>query len=239
MVELIINRLRVVEVRISPSEIRSSPLVFDTRDTGSSQSAGTIDISGDNVATTSGKTSMTSSTSSEEHKGTYRGVSVVVSVSFGGSLPVDKGSVEATSRTTIGQTNKMITHSLVFLVVAVGQMSFSPSDGLTARSGVLETSRAVATRRSRSRSRVATASMSTLSVAVDVSSTDVSSLGRNVEPGSGSTREARNSVTTNLTINFEVAISGDAANNIGVGIGGTSDVKGLRSSVNSSSETQD
>jgi len=228
-----------VEIRVGPSEIRSTPLAFNTSDAGSSQSARTIDISGDNATITSGKASMTSSTSSEEDEGTCRGVLVVMSESFGSSLPVNESSVETTGRAAVGQTNKMIAHSLVFLIVGVGQMSFSPCDGLSASSGVLETSRAVTTRRSRSGGRVTTAGTSRLTISSDESTTDVSSLGGDVVPDVGSARETSDSVTVDLTVDFELRVGTDHGMNVGVSVGSTSDVDGFGSSMDSSGETQD
>jgi len=228
-----------VEIRIGPSEIRSTPLTFNASDAGSSQSARTVDISRDNATITSGKASMTSSTSSEEDEGTCGRVLVVMSESFGGSLPVNEGGVETTGRATVSQTNKMIAHSLVFPIVGVGQMSFSPGDSLSAGSGVLETSRAVTTRRSRSGRRVATASTSRLSISSDESTTDVSSLRGNVVPNVGSARETSDSVTVDLAVDFELRIGADSGMNIGVSVGSTSDVNGFRSSMDSCGETQD
>jgi hypothetical protein len=228
-----------VEIRVGPSEIRSTPLTFNTSDTGSSQSTRTVDISGDNAAITSGKTSMTSSTSSEEDEGACGRVFVVVSESFGGGLPMNEGGVETTGRATVSQTNEMIAHSLVFPIVGVGHMSFSPGDGLSAGSGVLETSRAVTTRRSRSGGRVTTAGTSRLTIIGNESTADVSSLGRNVIPDVGSARETSDSVTVDLAVDFELRVGADHSNNVGVSVGGTSDVNGFRSSMDSSGETQD
>jgi len=132
-----------VEVRIGPSEIRSAPLLFNTRDAGSSQSTRSVDISGDQVATTSRNSSMSSSRSSEEDEGTCGRVSVVVLELSRSGVPVDKGGVEATGGAAVGQTNEMVAHSLIFFVVSVGQVSFSPGDGSGASSGVLEASGAV------------------------------------------------------------------------------------------------
>jgi len=149
LVKLFWNKLCVVEIRSSPSEIRSTPVRFDPGNRGSSQVTVLGIISGDDVATTSRDSNVTHTTlTSEEDEGTDGRVSIVVSESFRGGLPMDKGSVEATGRTTISHTDEVVAQSSVVRVVGVGQTSFSISDGLSARSGVGETSRAVSTRRS-------------------------------------------------------------------------------------------
>jgi len=82
----------------------------------------------------------------------------------------------------------------------------------------------------------ATTSWGTLTTGSSESTTDVSSLGRNVVPGVGSAGKTRYSVTTDLTINIELGVCGDSCNNVGVGIGTRSDVKRFATSVNSGSE---
>jgi hypothetical protein len=318
IVKFFLNELSVVEVRISPSEIRSTPMRFNPCNGSSSQITVTRVISGDDVATTGRDSDVTHTTlTSEEAEGTNGRVSIRVSVSFRSGLPMDEGSVEATSRATVDPTNKMVAQSSVISVVAVGQVSLSKSDGLSAGSGVGETTRAVSTWRSGSRGVTAcgvasstsgdegtgnvsslrrnmvphvssarvttdtftsnlainvefstgakraneaavgggartdiegvrssvclgsTTSRSTLTTSRDESTADVSAPGGNVIPGAGSTRKARDSITTKLAINIELSTRGNGSKDVGVGIGGTSDVKGVRSRVSSSAEAQD
>jgi len=212
VVELIFH-LCVVEVRVGPSEIRS-PFRFNLGNTSSSQTSRAAPISGDDVTTTSGKASVTSSGGLEETESTCRGVLVVMSESFGGGLPMDQGSVEATSRTTISQTNEMIAHSSVFTVERVGQVSSSPSDGFIARSGVLEASRAVTTRGSGSRG--VTTSWGTGGTG-NVGSANVSSSGRNVIPDTGGTLASLNVFTVDLTVNVDLSTRAEDTDDAGVG----------------------
>jgi hypothetical protein len=202
-----------VEVRVGPTEIRS-PFSFDLGNTGSSQTSRAAPISGDDVTTTSGKTSMTSSRGLEETESTCRGVLVVMSESFGGGLPVDQGSVEATCGSTVGQTDEMIAHSSVFTVESVGQVSSSPSDGFVARSGVLETSRAVTTGRSGSRGVTASGDIRGTG---NVGSTNVTSSGGNVIPGAGSSLASLDGFTVDLTVNVDLTTRSDDADDAGVG----------------------
>jgi hypothetical protein len=204
-----------VEVRVGPSEIRS-PFRFNLGNTGSSQTSRAAPISGDDVTTTSGKASMTSSRGLEETESTCRGVLVVMSESFGGGLPMDQSSVEATSRSTVSQTNEMIAHSSVFTVEGVGQMSSSPSDGFIARSGVLEASRAVTAGRSGGRGRVVSASGGIGGVG-NVGSAHITSSGRNVIPGAGSTLTSLDVFTGNLTVNVDLSTRAEDTDDAGVG----------------------
>jgi len=145
-------------------------------------------ISRDDVATTGGDSNVSHTTlTSEEDEGTNGRVSIVMSESFGGSLPVNKGSVESTGGTAISHTDEVVAQSSVFRIVAGGQTSFSIGDGLSARSGVGETVRAVSTRRSGGRGVAASGEAS--STSRDESTTDVSSLSRNMIPHISSARE--------------------------------------------------
>jgi len=201
-----------VEVRVGPTKIRS-PFSFDLGNGGSSQTSGAAPISGDNATTTSGKASMTSSRGLEEAKSTCGRVLVVMSESFGGGLPMDQGSVEATSRSTVSQTNEMIAHSSVFTVESVGQMSSSPSDGFVTGSGVLEASRAVTTRRSGGRGVTASGGIGSVG---NIGSTDVSSSGRTVEPGRGGTLSSLDVFTGDLAVNVDGGTSAEDTDDTGV-----------------------
>ena len=212
VVELIFH-LCVVEVRVGPSEIRS-PFSFNLSNAGSSQTSGAAPISGDDATTTSGKASMTSSRGLEEAKSTCRGVFVVMSESFGSGLPMDQGGVEATSRSTVGQTNEMVAHSSVFTVERVGQVSSSPSDGFVTGSGVLEASRAVTTGRSGGRGVTASGSIGGIG---NIGSTDVTSSGRNVEPGAGSTLSSLDVFTRDLAVNIDGGTGAEDTDDTGVG----------------------
>jgi len=195
-----------MEIRSSPSEIRSTPLAFNTRDAGSSQSTTAIDISGDQVTATSGNSSVTSSRSLEEDKGTCGRISIVVLESIGGGLPVNEGGIESTCRASISQTNKVIAQSSVFRVIAVGQVSFSPGNGFRAGSGVSKTMSAVSTGSGDAAAgRIA-------STSGDESTRDVSSLGGDMIPDIGSARVAADSLTSSLTVNVEFSASANGAN---------------------------
>jgi hypothetical protein len=137
------HELCIMEIRVGPSK-ESSPPGFHRSNSSFSQTSRTTPISRDQTSITSTDSSMTELRSVKEAKSTCRRVFVVMSESFGGSLPVNKSSIEGTSRTTISQTNKVITQSSVFTVVSGGQVSSGPSNSFSASSRVLEASRAVA-----------------------------------------------------------------------------------------------
>jgi len=147
-----------------------------------------------------------------------------MSESFGSSLPVNKGSIEGTSRATISQANEMITQSSVFTVVRGGQVSSSPSNSFSASSGVLKASRAVTSiRGGRDVSTGGIASSSR-----DKSTTDVSS-GRNMVPDGSSAGRTADIVTVSLAINVDFSIGAKRADNTSTSVGTATDIEGFRS----------
>jgi hypothetical protein len=219
-----------MEIGSSPSEIRSTPMRFNPRNRGSSQITVVRVISRDDVATTGRDSNVTHTTlTSEEDEGTDGRVSIVVSVSFRSSLPMKEGSVEATGGATISHTDEVVAQSSVVRIVAGGQTSFSIGDGLSARSGVGETSRAVSTRGSGGRGVTACGVAS--STSGDESTTDVSSLSRNMIPHVSCARETRDRFTTDLAINVEFSTRTIRTSESGVRVGTRTNVEGVRSSV--------
>jgi len=222
-----------MEIRVSPSEIRRAPFVFNSGDTTSSQSTRTVDISGDNISTTSRETSVTIFSTSEENEGTWGRTSVIMSESFRSVLPVNESRVETTSRATKGQTNNVIAFSSVFSVIGGTNVSFSPGDSLSTVSRVGKTSITVSIRGSGSRSggRGITASRIASSTRRNPGTTDVS-LTSNMIPDISSARKASDSFTIGLAINVEFSIGGFRANKGTVGAWGRTNVEGDRSSIN-------
>jgi hypothetical protein len=225
-----------VEVRVGPSEIRSTPIVFNSGDATSSQRTRTIDISGDNITTTSGKASVAILSSSEENEGTCGRGSIVVSESFRSALPMNDSGLEATCRTTESQTNNVIALSSIVSIEGGTKVSFSPGDSLSTISGVGETSIAVSRR---SGGRGVTAGTSRLTIIGNESTADVSSPGRNVVPDGGRSRETTDSVTVDLAVDFELRVGAEQGKNGGMSVGTASDPNGFGSSMNSSGKTQD
>jgi hypothetical protein len=199
-----------MEIRVGPSEVRGSPLRFNSRDTASCQRARTVDISGDDIAATSRKTSMAIFSTSEENEGTWGRASVGVSVSIGGSSPMNDGRFETTRIAAISQTNNVITFSSVISIEGSANVSFSPGDSLSAVSGVSEASRTVSTRRSGGRS--AATSREASSTGRNPGTAYVSSLGRDMIPDISCARETRVSFTADLAVNVDFSISAERAN---------------------------
>jgi len=176
--------------------------VFNDGDATSSQSTGAIDISGDNISVTSGKTGMAVLSSSEENESTCGRGSIVMSESFRSALPMDDSRLEATCSATESQTDNMIALISVFRVIAGTKVRFSPGDSLSTVSGVGETSIAVS-----SGSRGVTASRVASSTCRNPGTASIS-LTSNMIPNRSSSRKTSDGFTIGLAINVEFSTRG-------------------------------
>jgi len=225
-----------MEIRISPSKIRRTPLAFNLSNATSSQSARTIDISGDNITTTSRKASMAIFSTSKEHQGAWGRGSISMSESIRSGVPVNKSRIESTSRVSIGQTNNMIALSSIFSDKTIGQMSLSPGDSLGTGSGILEATRTVSARGSGGGGRGVSTGRVASSSSRNKSATYISSTS-NMIPDIGGTRTTSDGFTIGLAVNVEFSVSDERANEGSMRAGGSTDIKGFRSGINSGRAT--